>query len=89
MLASGCPVVATAALGTVLAAEVEPCGIVTPPERVEPFCAAIVTLLNDDALRRRLGEAARERAVARGSREAILQRFVDGLGAIARIGKGG
>lgn len=75
MLASGRPVVATAAPGTGLAAEVEGCGLVTPPGDGGAFAAAIERLIDDPPLRASLGAAARRRAEARWSRAAILTRF--------------
>lgn len=73
MLASGRPVVATAAAGTGLACEVEGCGLVTPPGDAAAFANAIAGLIDDAPLRERLGIAARTRAEERWSKEAILQ----------------
>lgn len=75
MLASGRPVVATADPGTGLAGEVEGCGLVIPPENVEALASAIEGLLRDEALRDRLGIAARLRAVERWERSSL----VDGM----------
>ena len=79
MLASGRPVVATAEAGTALAQEVEGCGLVTPPGDAEALATAIEVLAYDPGKRRHLGAAAREQAVARWSREALLSDFVTAL----------
>ncbi|KKB11059.1 hypothetical protein VE25_14860 [Devosia geojensis] len=79
MLASGRPVVATAAPGTGLAAEVEGCGLVTPPADAGAFADAIVRLMDDAGLHAHASAAARERAVERWSGEAILARLVPKL----------
>lgn len=75
MLASGRAVVATALQGTGLAAEVEGCGLVTPPGDAAAFADAIETLLDDDTARAIYGRAARVRAEEHWSRDAILDRF--------------
>ena len=79
MLASGRPVVATAAPGTGLAEEVEGCGIVTPPEDSQAFAAAIAALADDPIQHASLSAAARRRAEERWSGDAILARFADSL----------
>ncbi|HET8612497.1 MAG TPA: glycosyltransferase, partial [Sphingomonas sp.] len=79
MLASGRPVVATAAPGTGLADEVEGCGIVTPPGDAAAFAAAIERLIDDPGERARLGRAARTRAEERWSRAGVLGRFTADL----------
>jgi len=75
MLASGRPVVATAAPGTGIYAEIEACGIATPPGEPGPFADAIAALIDDPARRQSLGAAARRRAEQRWAREAVLDRF--------------
>jgi colanic acid biosynthesis glycosyl transferase WcaI len=72
MLASGRPVVATAARGTGLHAEVDGCGINTPPADGAAMAQAIVQLVDDADRRHALGAAAQERAVERWSRSAII-----------------
>ncbi|QQN72995.1 WcaI family glycosyltransferase [Croceicoccus sp. YJ47] len=72
MLASGRPVVATAARGTGLADEVEGCGIVVPPEDPAALADAIAALADDPARADRLGEEARKRARERWARESII-----------------
>ncbi len=77
MLASGRPVVATAAPGTGIADEVAVCGVAVAPGDAWGVAVAIETLIDDEPRRRALGKAARERAEQRWSRGAILSRFVD------------
>lgn len=72
MLASGRPVIATAAHGTGLHAEVEGCGINTTPGDGAALADAVVQLVDDPERRNRLGAAARERALERWSRPAII-----------------
>jgi colanic acid biosynthesis glycosyl transferase WcaI len=84
MLASGRPVVATAAPGTGLAAEVEGCGIITPPGDPAAFAAAVEALLDDPRGRERLGAAARRRAEQRWERNAVLGRFSAAVAAAIR-----
>lgn len=84
ILASGRPVVATAALGTDLAAEAEGCGIVTPPGDSAAFAMAIETLLDDPARRAATAATARARAEERWSRDAILARAERELETLAR-----
>jgi colanic acid biosynthesis glycosyl transferase WcaI len=76
MVASGRPVVATAAPGTGIADELDGCGIATAPGDAWKFAVAIETLLDDEGRRIALGRAARERAEQRWSRAAILQGFI-------------
>ncbi|MBB3771009.1 colanic acid biosynthesis glycosyl transferase WcaI [Angulomicrobium tetraedrale] len=84
MLASGRPVVATAAAGTGLADEVEGCGIVVPPEDGAAFAAAIEDLLDNAPARASLGVAARRRAETRWARDAIIGGLVGELGRLTR-----
>lgn len=72
MLASGRPVVATAAAGTGLANEVEGCGIVTEPGDSNAFANAIEALIDEPSRYKLLCLEARKRAEARWSGEAIL-----------------
>lgn len=83
MLASGRPVVATAAPGTGLYDEVAGCGVTVPPGDSAAFAAAIGQLLDDAALATRLGATARQRALERWDREAILPRLEAALAALA------
>ncbi|WP_315764601.1 WcaI family glycosyltransferase [Sphingomonas sp. Y38-1Y] len=75
MLASGRPVIATAATGTGLAREVEECGVVTPPGDLDVFVSAIEALIDGPAWCGVLGEAGRRRAETRWRRASILNRF--------------
>ncbi|GAA4779093.1 WcaI family glycosyltransferase [Stakelama sediminis] len=72
MLASGRPVVATAAVGTGLANEIEGCGIVTEPGSAKDFACAITRLIEDTQLCTTLGHTARQRAKEHWAYEAIL-----------------
>jgi colanic acid biosynthesis glycosyl transferase WcaI len=75
MLASGRPVVATTAPGTGIYAEIDGCGIATPPGEPGPFADAIAALIDDPARRDALGAAARQRAEQRWAKDAVLDRF--------------
>ncbi len=75
MLASGRPVVAMADAGTGLAIEVEGCGLIVPPGDGAAMAEAVLRLSTDQALRRELALAARERAEQRWRRSAVI----DGL----------
>lgn len=72
MLASGRPVVATAAPGTALAEEVAGCGLVVAPGDARGLAEAIEKLLDDPALAAALGAAGRVRALARWDGAVIL-----------------
>lgn len=87
ILASGRPVVATAAPGTGLFAEVEGCGVATPPGDAAAFTAAIASLIDHPTRRAALGKAAAERARERWSRSTILARFVATAEALATRAK--
>lgn len=76
MLASGRPVIATAAPGTGLANEVEGCGLVTQPGEAGAFANAIEMIIDHQTFGALAGKEARIRAVARWSRTATLGRFV-------------
>lgn len=79
MLASGRPVVATAAAGTGLANEVEGCGLVTEPGNAKDFAKAIEAITYDDVFMIEAGAHGREQAIARWSRTAILSSFNSNL----------
>ena len=72
MLASGRPVLATAEPGSGLFAEVDGCGLATPPGDSEALARAVAALVDDRDLRLELGQAASRRAEVRWSREAIV-----------------
>jgi len=79
MLFSGKPVVATAAPGTGLYAEVDGCGINTPPGDHKGFAAAVAELADDPTLAKRLGLNSIDRANSRWSQSRILDRFAEAV----------
>ena len=76
MLASGCPVVATAAPGTGVAEEVSGCGVIVPPGDAVAMAAAVQALADDPDKALALGRAGRARAEQRWSGRAVLDGFV-------------
>jgi colanic acid biosynthesis glycosyl transferase WcaI len=74
MLASGRPVVATARTDSDVAQVAREGGIVVPPGDAQGFAGAIARLLDDEALRRRLGTCGRTYAQAHWERDAVLER---------------
>jgi colanic acid biosynthesis glycosyl transferase WcaI len=83
MLASGRPVVASAAQGTGLAREVHGCGIATEPDNPVEFAAAIERLIDSPQLHGELSRAAREAAMTVWARESVLGRFIGQLDQVA------
>lgn len=79
MLASGRPVIATVIPGSGVAREVADCGIVVPPEAPAAFAEAIEALAANPEYRRTMGDAARKRVEEAWSKEAIIDRFEQGL----------
>ncbi len=75
MLASGRPVIATAAEGTEVWSVVEGRGINTPPGDVKAFSAAIRMLVENAKERQRLGQNGRCYAEKNLSTDAVLERF--------------
>ncbi|MXP47735.1 WcaI family glycosyltransferase [Altererythrobacter luteolus] len=75
MLASGRPVIATAASGTALAEEIEGCGIAVPPGNGGAFAAAIEQLVDSPEELERLGRAALRRAQERWAPTVLLDQF--------------
>jgi len=75
MLASGRPIVATAANGTQVFKIVSKCGVNVEPGDISAFVAAILKLLDDTELRFELGKCARGVAELELCRDAILARF--------------
>jgi colanic acid biosynthesis glycosyl transferase WcaI len=71
-LASGRPVVTTAAAGTQLALAVQECGLIVPADDAAAFAAAITRLAEDAALRTRLGQNARKCAEMTLDKEKVL-----------------
>ena len=79
MLASGRPVIATAAKGTGIFDEIEGCGLAVEPGDAVALGRAIERLCDDPALSQGLGEAARRRAERRWHRETILGHFASAI----------
>ncbi|HTX77708.1 MAG TPA: glycosyltransferase, partial [Terracidiphilus sp.] len=75
MLASGRPVVATAHAGTQVAQVVEGRGIAVAAEDEAALHDAVSALVEDEALRGRLGRAAREYAVKHLGKQQVLEQF--------------
>ena len=75
MLASGRPVIATAAPGTQVALALGSCGIAVPPLDNSALVAAVRTLADEPQMRHALGVAARAHAVEHLGRERVLERF--------------
>lgn len=75
MLASGRPVVATAAPGTQIAKALHGCGVVVEPGEQEALLTAVRQLADSPALRRQLGAAARTHAVEHLGKERVLAQF--------------
>lgn len=82
MLASGRPVIATAAQGTQIAHAVEGRGIVVEPGDAEAMAGAVELLVGNDELRLRMGYAARVFAEKELARDGILRRFEAALKAV-------
>lgn len=80
MLASGRPVVATTEAGTGLYAEVEGCGLITPPGDAVALAGAVTQLADNPKLRGKLGKAAVKRAAERWSKPAIIAAALASLG---------
>jgi colanic acid biosynthesis glycosyl transferase WcaI len=79
MLASGRPVVATAAEGTGLAREVDGCGEAVEPGDAAMFAGAIVRLIEDEAMWAGMAASARARAETRWARSEIIDALKIGL----------
>jgi colanic acid biosynthesis glycosyl transferase WcaI len=75
MLASGRPIVATAAAGTEVFKAVSACGIVTPPDDPGALAEAITLLAKNPQHRARLGSAGRQFAIARLEKDRVLSAF--------------
>jgi colanic acid biosynthesis glycosyl transferase WcaI len=83
MLSSGRPVIATAHPGTQVAQIVEGCGLAVPAEDAASLHQAVLTLVEDQSLRLRLGRAAREYAVANLGKQQVLEQFERDLISVA------
>ena len=75
-MAAGLPVVASDIGGGAELIENGKSGVLVPPAAVDPLAQAIDSLLADDALRRRMGEAARERVLEGYTIEAMTRQTV-------------
>jgi colanic acid biosynthesis glycosyl transferase WcaI len=75
MLASGRPVVASAATGTGIAIELEGCGICTPPDNADEMAKAISYILDNPAQYAAMSTTARKRAEERWAKDGILDAF--------------
>jgi colanic acid biosynthesis glycosyl transferase WcaI len=75
MMASGRPVIATAASGTQVALALGLCGIAVPPLDKSALFSAVRTLADRPEMRYALGVAARAQAVEQLGRERVLRRF--------------
>jgi colanic acid biosynthesis glycosyl transferase WcaI len=75
MLASGRPVIATAAEGTQVALALDLCGIAVPPLDKPALFAAVRMLADAPEMRHALGAAARAHAVEHLGKERVLERF--------------
>ncbi len=75
ILASGRPVVASSPGGSELGVLAEQAGMRVDPEDPNTFAAAVRRLVEDGALRQRLGERARQVAEERFGKEAVLHRL--------------
>jgi colanic acid biosynthesis glycosyl transferase WcaI len=75
MLASGRPVIATAASGTQVAIALRSCGVAVPPLDNTALFTAVHTLADRPEMRHALGVAARAHAVEHLGRERVLERF--------------
>lgn len=84
MLASGRPVVATAAPGTGLAREIEGCGTAVLPGDSQGLADAVADLLDDPSKRGKFALAARQRAEEVWAKSAVLARFIRGFDTAAR-----
>jgi glycosyltransferase involved in cell wall biosynthesis len=80
-MAAGLPVVATrtGSLGELVDAD---CGILLPQRDPELFAGALGRLLDDPALRKRLGQAGRRRVLAKFSTESTTFALAQLLGAV-------
>ena len=77
---TGLPVVATAIRGPREQVVDGETGLLVPPMSVPPLAAALRRLAADPALRARMGEAGRTRALQHYTEDAVLARTLDLLG---------
>lgn len=81
MLASGRPVVATAAPATQVAEVVKQCGRVVSPGSAEELAEAVTMLVEDADIRQSLGQAARRYACDHLAKDVMLEAFLAELDA--------
>ena len=79
MLASGRPVIATVRPNTGIARELLDCGIAVPPEVPEAIVTAVKALAAHPDYLSTMGRKAKERAHSAWSKDAVVDRFEDGL----------
>jgi glycosyltransferase involved in cell wall biosynthesis len=77
---TGLPVVATDIRGPREQVEQGVTGLLVPPGESTPLAEALQRLAADPALRRRMGEAGRARALARYTESRVVARTLDLLG---------
>lgn len=77
---AGLAIVATDVGDTAVAIEHEKTGLLIPPKDEAALTAALRRLITDPALRQRLGAAAREKALAEFSLDAMARRVLEELG---------
>jgi len=82
MLASARPIIATAAAGTGLHAEVEGCGLATDPGDAPSLALAIKQLIDNPILADAMGQEGRNRAAERWSRGPIIARMSAEIGTL-------
>lgn len=87
--ASGLAMVSTRVSGVVNAVEDGVTGVLVPAAEPVALADAVISVLRDAALRRRLGEAARERAVSKFSQERVNQLWMDEYCSLAESVKPG
>lgn len=85
MLASGRPVIATAARGTQVAIAIEGCGVAVEPGDTDGVIRAIRHLAASPELRRAMGKAARKHAIDYMSKDAVLESFDAQLRATVKV----
>ena len=74
---AGVPTVGLAVTGTVDAVVDGETGLLVPPGDADALARALIRLLKDDALRRRMGEAGRERATEKFANERVWRGWLD------------
>lgn len=85
-LASGCPVVTTAAGGTVDIVRDGDTGLLVPPGDANAFAAAVIRLLRDPSLRATLRVRARRAAEAAFDWDVVAERYLEVFEAARRAG---